>query len=270
MRAVVCGAGPGGKGMSRLLACGWRSSSSAAAAACAAVSVPRRACGMSITLTPPATAAADSAARMPPCAMCRATSELLQAVSVLTHGPCGEQEGRQAGRVAAGEGRLAAGTTASDAAAACIKGTGGRAPHLEAKGVGGAADQEGEAVPHNGVGVGVRHARRRQHAVQVLCERARAGETRSRGSGTAGSGNGRAAAAAAVGGGSGKAGCVIPLQPPRSDSHRCTCSPHRRRSRSEQPRLLRLRLGRPAAPACAPAACAPGGPGTQPHCREGG
>lgn len=41
--------------------------------------------------------------------------------------------------------------------------------HLEAKGVGGAANQERQAVPHDGVGGGVRHARRREHTVQVLC-----------------------------------------------------------------------------------------------------
>ena len=47
--------------------------------------------GISMMLTPPAAPAADSAARMPLWAMCSATRELLQAVSVLMQGPCGAE-----------------------------------------------------------------------------------------------------------------------------------------------------------------------------------
>ena len=137
-----------------------------------------------MTLTPPATPAADSAAKMPLCAMCSATSELLQAVSVLTHGPCSQRKDspgmaqwqltsggsrRQQAAVVAAAAAAAAAAVAAAVPASQYKGI--HPAHLQAESVGGAPNQEGQAVAHNGIGVGVRHPSRRKDAVQVLCER---------------------------------------------------------------------------------------------------
>ena len=51
--------------------------------------------------------------------------------------------------------------------------------------------------------------------------------------------------------------------------HLCTCNRHRGRWRCPQHQLQRWRQAPPAAPGCAPAACGPGGPGTQPRCSAG-
>jgi hypothetical protein len=47
--------------------------------------------------------------------------------------------------------------------------------HLQPEGVAGSANQEGQPVADNGVGVGVGGARGAKHAVQVLCSRGERG-----------------------------------------------------------------------------------------------
>ena len=49
-------------------------------------------------------------------------------------------------------------------------------------------------------------------------------------------------------------------------AHLCTCSPHRRQQMTALYPPQQLLQARPAAPACAPAACGPAGPGKPPRC----
>lgn len=141
------------------------------------------ACGISITLTPPATPAADSAARMPLCAMCSATRELLHAVSVLTHGPCGFEMCKAGMALSGGSSKCSRGCSTgrwrcSDGKAnsrpqvtlhAWQQHTSCKQAHLQAKGVRCAADQERQTVADDGVGVAISHTSRCQHTIQILC-----------------------------------------------------------------------------------------------------